>query len=205
MAKETQSSVTGLRSSDIEVLKKELPEAGNEWTTFSGNEASEKTLMPDVVGMFSGTPKTGGAIWAYRFVTHLQAALLRKDPSFSLDTHTPALNITASSDSGYSVKTPRGTIRTRHIRQARWHMTAQAAGDKIPDAGQWPALDENGSKPGGRAWGLWRDVYGSMIQMPKTGLFVGGGGVAGQGEEVPAWDDQTPVERIIASYLNGFR
>lgn len=43
-----------------------------------------------------------------------------------------------------------------------------------------------------------------MLQQPKTGLFIGGGGVAGQGDEVPAWDDHSPVEPVIASYLNGF-
>ncbi|KAF3053239.1 hypothetical protein E8E11_002240 [Didymella keratinophila] len=38
----------------------------------------------------------------------------------------------------------------------------------------------------------------------ESGLFIAGGGVAGQGDEVPAWDHHTAVEPIIASYLNGF-
>lgn len=182
--------------------------------------------MPEVVGIFAGTPKTGGAMWPYRFITHMQAALLKKYPNFSLDTHTPALNISHSTGDGkanFEVETPRGIIKTRHvvhaeggwvphlvkkledkIGQARWHMSAQAVGDKIPDAGEWPAIFPNGSEPGGRGLGLWRDHYGSMLQQPKTGLFIAGGGVEGQGDEVPPWDDHSPVEPVIASYLNGF-
>lgn len=187
---------------------------------------SQKTLMPDVVGMFAGNPGSmGGAMWPYRFVTQLQAALLEKYPSFSLDTHTPALNITQGTGSGeanFEVETPRGIIRTRHVvhaggawiphlvpnldgklSQARWPMIAQAVGDKVPDAGQWPSLYPNGSESGGRAMGLWRDYYGSMLQQPKTGLFIGGGGIEGQ-DIYPAWDDYSPLEPILASYLNGF-
>lgn len=70
--------------------------------------------MPDVVGIFAGTPgNMGGAMWPYRFVTHLQAALLKKYPTFSLDTHTPALNITQCAGPGranFEAKTPRGII-----------------------------------------------------------------------------------------------
>lgn len=51
--------------------------------------------------------------------------------------------------------------------------------------------------------GLWRDYYGSMLQQPKTGLFIGGGGIEGQ-DIYPAWDDCSPLEPILASYLNGF-
>ncbi|KAH8432428.1 NAD(P)/FAD-dependent oxidoreductase [Aspergillus melleus] len=211
---------------NLEILKQEVPEIGDEWTAFAGDEAREKTLMPDVVGIFAGTPKTGGAMWPYRFVTHLQTALLKKYPNFSLDTHTPALNITTGTDSGkarFEIKSPRGSIRARHvvhaegawtphlvnnldvkITQARWHMSAQAVGDKIPDAGKWPSIFGNSSMPGGRGWGLWRDYYGSMLQQPKTGLFIAGGGVAGEGDKVSAWDDHSPVEPVIASYLNGF-
>lgn len=80
---------------------------------------SQKTLMPDVVGMFAGNPGSmGGAMWPYRFVTQLQAALLEKYPSFSLDTQAPALNITQGTGSGeanFEVETPRGIIRTRHV------------------------------------------------------------------------------------------
>ena len=188
----------------------------------------QKTLMADVVGIFAGTPGAmGGAMWPYRFVTHLQAALLKKYPTFSLDTHTPALNITQGARPGranFEVKTPRGTIRTRHVvhtggawiphllpnldgklSQARWPMIAQAVGDKIPEAGQWPSLYPNSSssQPGGRGMGLWRDYYGSMLQQPKTGLFIGGGGIQGQ-EMYPRWDDHSPLEPVLASYLNGF-
>ncbi|KAJ8118475.1 hypothetical protein OPT61_g564 [Boeremia exigua] len=209
----------------LEVVKQELPDIGKEWTIISGAEAKEKTLMPGVVGIAVQSTKSGGAMWPYRFVTQMQAALLKKYPSFSLDTHTPVLNITSNAASGrsrYEVETSRGVIQTRHvihaagawtphllgslekqITQARWHMGAVAAGDKIPDAGHWPALSENNSQPGGREYGLWRDHYGTLTQLPKSGLFIVGGGVAGEGEEVPPWDDHTPVEPVIASYLNG--
>ncbi|KAF2629491.1 nucleotide-binding domain-containing protein [Macroventuria anomochaeta] len=209
----------------LEVVKQELPDIGKEWTIISGDEAREKTLMPGVVGIAVQSVKSGGAMWPYRFVTNMQAALLKKYPSFSLDTHTPVLNITSNTSGGQSrfdVETSRGIIRTRHvvhaagawaphllrnlekqITQARWHMGATAAGDRIPDAGHWPAVSGNSSQPGGREFGLWRDYYSTLTQLPKSGLFIVGGGVAGEGEEVPPWDDHTPVEPVIASYLNG--
>ena len=147
-------------------------------------------------------------MWPYRFVTHMQSALLKKYPSFSLDTHTPVLNVTSSSTGNgtdFDVETLRGVIHARHvvhaenawiphlvrglgtqITHAHWHMSAQAVGDKIPDAGEWPAVIGNNSSPGGRGMALWRDNYGTFQQQPKSGLFIAGGGVAGQGDKLPA-------------------
>ncbi|TLD32903.1 hypothetical protein PspLS_00003 [Pyricularia sp. CBS 133598] len=149
-----------------EVLRKEVPEVGNEWFAFEGEEARNISLLPDAVGILAGTPKVAGAMWPYRFVTHALGDLLKTYPSFSLDTHTPALKVSTSANgSQYVVLTPRGNITASHVVHAtnawsphlvpslrgvvaagRLHMSVQLGGTNIPSAGAWPSyLERNNS------------------------------------------------------------
>ena len=78
------------------------------------------SLMPSTAGVLTGTPKVAGALWPYRFVTHTLKALLNAYPTFSLDTHTPVLNVSAisngtSNQANFEVTTTRGIIKTRHV------------------------------------------------------------------------------------------
>lgn len=145
-----------------------------------------------------------GAIWPYRFVTHSLKALLDTYPTFSLDTNTAALNVTAlsssSATSNYEVLTTRGTIQTKHvvyasnawtphfvpglrgsIRGGRLHMSAQLGGAGLPKAGEWPSYSGNGSLPGGRAWSLFRNGLDYVVQMPRNGEYMFGGDIVGGG------------------------
>ncbi|POS76610.1 hypothetical protein DHEL01_v204999 [Diaporthe helianthi] len=188
----------------MEVLKKQIPDIGSEWSVFETDEARNISLMPEVRGIMTGTPKMAGAIWPYRFVTHALKSLLDTYPSFSLDTNTTALNVTAisntSSPSNYEVLTTRGKIQTKHvvyasnawtphfvpglqgaIRGIRLHMSAQLGGSGLPKAGEWPSYSGNGSLPGGRAWSLFRNGLDYIVQMPRNGEYMFGGDVVGGG------------------------
>ncbi|KAL1868884.1 hypothetical protein Daus18300_005720 [Diaporthe australafricana] len=214
----------------MKTLKKEIPEVGNEWAVFEGDEARNISLMPEVTGIMTGTAKMAGAIWPYRFVTHSLKSLLETYPSFSLDTNTAALNVSSvndqSSSSNFEVLTSRGAIRTKHvvyatnawtpnfvqglqgaIRGGRLHMSAQLGGSGLPKAGAWPSYTGNGSQPGGRAWSMYRNGLDYVVQMPRNGEYMSGGdiGMGGGGEEsnTTTLSDAGPPSHITASYLNG--
>lgn len=174
-----------------------------------------------------------GAIWPYRFVTHSFKMLLETYPSFSLDVNTAALNVSSinnsSSASNYEVFTTRGRIRTKHVVYATnaWtphfvpglqgaisgnllHMSPQLGGSGLPKAGEWPSYTGNGSLPGGRSWSLYRNGLYYLVQMPRNGEYMFGGGVAvdGVGEgagggNTTGLNDSGPPDHVTASYLNG--
>lgn len=183
----------------------------------------------------TGSTKMAGAIWPYRFITHSLKMLLETYPSFSLDTNTAALNVSSvrdrSSASNYEVLTTRGKIQTKHVVYATnaWtphfvtglqgaisgnilHMSAQLGGSGLPKAGEWPSYTGNGSLPGGRAWSLYRNGLDYVVQMPRNGEYMFGGGVAidrdGDGEgagggNMTILSDSGPPDHVTASYLNG--
>lgn len=180
--------------------------------------------------MITGSPKVAGAIWPYRFITHTLKSLLQKHPSFSLDTNTPVLNV-SSIDTGnatFEVTTSRGKIQARHVIHAanawiphlvpgletkisggRLHMSAQVGGAGIPRAGEWPSYSGNGSLSTGRAWSLYRGGLDYIVQMPRNGEFMfGGGGRGGGSERDPSttnvdMDDSLPPDHSTAAYLGG--
>lgn len=186
----------------------------------------------------TGTTKMAGAIWPYRFVTHSLKSLLETYPSFSLDTNTAAFNVSTianpSATSTYEVHTSRGSIKTKHVVYATnaWtphfvkglqgainggllHMSAQLGGAGLPKAGSWPSYTGNGSLPGGRAWSLFRNGLDYVVQMPRNGeyMFGGGAGTESEGSAEGAnsnnmtgaavLSDAGPPSHATASYLNG--
>lgn len=173
-----------------------------------------------------------GAIWPYRFITHSLKSLLDTYPSFSLDTHTAALNVSSvtdtSSPSNYEVATTRGSIKTKHVVYAtsawtphfvtglhgamsggRLPMSTQLDGSGHPKAGGWPSYTGNGSLPSGRAWSLYRNGLDYVVQMPLNGEYMFGGGPGdGGGDDdntgnTTALSDSGPPSHVTASYLNG--
>ncbi|PVH72026.1 nucleotide-binding domain-containing protein [Cadophora sp. DSE1049] len=200
-------------------------------------------LLPTTSGAFTGSPKIAGAIWPYRFITHTLKALLDAYPSFSLDTNTAVTNVSTISDSStsqvYDVTTARGIVRTRHVVHAAnaWiphlvpglrgkihgnvlTMSAQLGGQGTPKAGEWPPYLANGSAPGGRAWSLYNGGLDYVVQMPRNGELMFGGGGGGPDNGAPGtsgdsslstrvdpplgiYDDSTPADHVTASYLNG--
>lgn len=209
----------------LKALKREVPELGKEFRRFSKQEARNISLLAETVGIITGTPKVAAAIWPYRFVTHALKMLLDRFPSFSLETSTPAYNVSVVSDTSnhfnYEVTTSRGVILAKHVIYAtnawtphfvpglqkhilgrRLHMSAQVGGSGLPEAGHWPDYSGNGSLPGGRAWSLFRNGLDYAVQMPRTGVYMFGGGVGGD-NALSDFDDSRNPNHISASYLNG--
>ncbi|KAH0427997.1 FAD dependent oxidoreductase [Colletotrichum camelliae] len=209
----------------LEVLKREVPDVGNEWTAFEKEEARNISLLSETVGILTGTTKVAGAIWPYRFITHALKALLNDYPGFSLDTNTTAMDVSSSvssSDFGYEITTSRGKILAKHvvyatntwtphfvpglqglIRGGRLHMSAQLGGSDLPKAGSWPSYTGNGSLPGGRAWSLFRNGLDYIVQMPRNGELMFGGGIEGDEPSTTFPSDSGPPSHTAVSYLNG--
>lgn len=151
--------------------------------------------------------------------------LLDDSPTFSLDTSTPARNVSvinnATGPYTYEVSTPRGVISTRHVVHAsnawaphlipglreyisgiRLHMSAQIGGAGLPEAGHWPDYTGNGSLPTGRAWTFFNDDLDYAVQMPRTGVYMFGSDV-GLRTQYETMDDSENPDHLTASYLNG--
>ncbi|PVH70932.1 FAD dependent oxidoreductase-like protein [Cadophora sp. DSE1049] len=166
-----------------------------------------------------------GAMWPYRFITALYAALLAKFPEeFSIETGTmvQAIQVTSDSASPFLLKTSRGNIKAAHVVHAtdafapnlvpglvgklfpiRGHMSAQRPGKSFPDYG------------GALSWSIVGPKdYEYISQRPgkpdaANGLgaeiMTGGGSthVDGTGfNEVGQWEDDK-IEQPIGSYLAG--
>ncbi|KAM5343460.1 hypothetical protein ACJ41O_011997 [Fusarium nematophilum] len=208
----------------LKVLKREVPELGDEFRRFDQREARNISLLVEAVGIITGTPKVAGAIWPYRFVTHALKMLLDTFPSFSLDTSTPALNVSAVSGASFSyeVTTPHGVVLAKHVVYAtnawtshlvpglrahvtggRLHMSAQNGGSGLPEAGQWPDYSGNRSLPGGRAWSFYRNGLDYAVQMPRTGVYMFGGEAGGDDTTSADYDDGRKPSHNTASYLSG--
>uniref|UniRef100_L2G5B9 FAD dependent oxidoreductase, putative n=2 Tax=Colletotrichum fructicola (strain Nara gc5) TaxID=1213859 RepID=L2G5B9_COLFN len=209
----------------LQVLKREVPDVGNEWTAFEKEEARNISLLSETVGILTGTPKVAGAIWPYRFITHALKSLLNDYPGFSLDTNTAAVGVSSyvgSSNFNYEVTTNRGKILAKNvvyatnawtphfvpglqglIRRGRLHMSAQLGGSGLPKAGSWPSYTGNGSLPGGRAWSLFRNGLDYIVQMPRNGELMFGGGIEGDEPGTTFPSDSGPPSHTAVSYLNG--
>lgn len=83
-------------------------------------------------------------------------------------------------------------------------MSAQLGGSNLPKAGQWPPYTGNGSLPTGRAWSLFRNGLDYIVQMPRQGEYMFGGGEGMESNrQVDQMNDSLPPDHSVASYLNG--
>lgn len=122
-------------------FKGAMPAESREWVFFEREEIpkvcmpttlalshadqSEEFCLPHARGIVAGP---AGAMWPYKFVSGLLSRLHEEFASdFYLETNTPVTSI-HSSGSRYSVETPRGTIRTRHV----VHCTNAHVGHLVP-------------------------------------------------------------------------
>ncbi|KAI8983275.1 nucleotide-binding domain-containing protein [Trametes punicea] len=94
----------------------DMPAESRTFVVHEGEEAIKiYHLSGQVVGCISST---GGAMHPYRFVTSLLSVLLtRHADGFQIFTRTPCTSITSgdNNDALYTVKTPRGALRTPHV------------------------------------------------------------------------------------------
>ncbi|KAJ4261686.1 hypothetical protein NW762_007124 [Fusarium torreyae] len=108
----------------VEDLKEWMPE--EETHVWDAEGARKKFGVNDfIVGAVS---YTAGALWPYRLVTGVWNDLLERFPGLSINTHTSVESVTRTSDSSYMVKTPRGTIKAKHV----IHTTNAYAGQLVP-------------------------------------------------------------------------
>ncbi|KIJ53075.1 hypothetical protein M422DRAFT_775811 [Sphaerobolus stellatus SS14] len=152
-------------------------------------ELAKLQVAPSAVGCIVAV---GGAAHPYRFVTGLLSRLLRRHPhSFHLFTQTPCTSIQGTNKKErdfYTVETPRGSIRTRHIIHAtngwvshllpkmrrkivpmRAVMTAQRPGRDFGKSTSPSLLGDSGDWTGKRAfvfYGPSESQYDYLTQQP---------------------------------------
>ncbi|EGR44571.1 uncharacterized protein TRIREDRAFT_70092 [Trichoderma reesei QM6a] len=163
-----------------------------------------------------------GALWPYRLVTSLWHDLKTKYPSLTISTHTPVSSITpnASPTHPYTIHSPRGKIRTRHV----LHATNAYTGHLVPAlrgcltgvlghmTAQKPGKDFSPVCHGGRSWSV---MYGTgfdyVTQRPdgedgQPGELMLGGGLFRSKEDgldqVGVWDDGR-VDAFPLMHLRG--
>ncbi|KAJ7596303.1 FAD dependent oxidoreductase [Mycena floridula] len=117
-AREVQTFDVFFAKEMLELSKKKLaaylvdiPEETENWEVLEADALEGLQLSDKVVGCIT---TKAGAIHPYRLVTGILARLIQFK-SFELFTHTPCTFISVNQTPFYSVETPRGTIRTRHV------------------------------------------------------------------------------------------
>ncbi|KAM0274243.1 hypothetical protein ACHAQH_008041 [Verticillium albo-atrum] len=205
----------------LEDLKKWVPEV--EVRVWEGEEARQKFGPNEsVAGALS---YRAGAIWAYRFVVSIWKRLLDEFPeSISIETTTPVESISTNTDGSaefpYTIHTPRGVVRVRHVVHAtnafashlvpglrnkitgiRAHMSAQRPGEQFPDC------------RGDRSWGVvYGEAFDYVTQRPSSDgeaqgdLMLGGGFTRSlkQGvDQVGLYDDGAPIDALTMSHISG--
>ncbi|KAL3302209.1 FAD dependent oxidoreductase [Colletotrichum asianum] len=210
----------------LQVLKRDVPDVGNEWTAFEKEEARNVNVpaFRNRGNPYRNNEGCRGYL-AVPFHHACSESSLERPPGFSLDTNTAAMNVSSSigsSDFDYEVTTNRGKILAKHvvyatnawtphfvpglqglIRGGRLHMSAQLGGSGLPKAGSWPSYTGNGSLPGGRAWSLFRNGLDYIVQMARNGELMFGGGIEGDEPGTTFPSDSGPPSHTAVSYLNG--
>ncbi|KAJ7504389.1 nucleotide-binding domain-containing protein [Mycena galericulata] len=100
---------------NLSLYLNDLPEQRDTWRVLSQEQCvKDLQLSPATVGAIA---TKAGAVHPYRFVTGILSRLIARHPTnFHLFTHTPCRSISSKKDEHlYTVSTPKGTIRTRHI------------------------------------------------------------------------------------------
>ncbi|KAF9448837.1 DAO-domain-containing protein [Macrolepiota fuliginosa MF-IS2] len=170
----------------------DLPNEGADFRIIEDAEMlADLQLVPSVVGCLA---TSGGAIHPYRLVTGILTRLLRSYPSsFHIFTHTPCTNILASTsahESLYTICTPKGNIRARHV----IHATNAWASHLLPGMRTkiFPAravMTAQLPRPGlGKTKSDWRGMR-SFVLYPSSSF----GCFDYLTQQLPAPDEQTPA------------
>ncbi|EDP50890.1 hypothetical protein KXX16_001335 [Aspergillus fumigatus] len=99
-------------------LKEGLPEETKEWRLYAKEDIPKEFSLPYAQGIVAGP---AGAIWPYKFITGVLGHLKVKYPDeLRIETNTPVTNIEdhrrkAPDGLRYTLTTPRGIIRARHV------------------------------------------------------------------------------------------
>ncbi|EAU36654.1 predicted protein [Aspergillus terreus NIH2624] len=116
-------------ASCIQRFKECMPDEAAEWKLIEKEDIPKEYSLPRACGIIAGP---AGAMWPYRFVTGLLDHLRKEFPdNLSIETHTPVTEIRSTAETAalpYTVVTPRGTIKARHV----VHCTNAHAGHLLP-------------------------------------------------------------------------
>lgn len=156
-----------------------------------------------------------GTINAYKFVIGLLKICLRE--GLNLQTHTPALDVEKQEGGGWTVRTERGTIRSKKLVLATNGYTARLVkkfqGVIVPLRGQITAQRPGQGMPrDGLSHSysfVYKNGYDYMIPRPKGSRFegdiiIGGGVVAAPNEGLHEFGttDDTALNEPISGYLH---
>ncbi|THH06507.1 hypothetical protein EW146_g9590 [Bondarzewia mesenterica] len=204
----------------LNAWKEDMPEESREVYALEGEEARQKFgLAPQTVGCIV-TP--AGAVHPYRFVTAVLSNLLKRHPTnFHLSTQTPCTRIDAPviPEIHYTVHTPRGPIRARHVVHATngWtpHLLAPLRMKVLPIRGLMSAqrpgqsLSASSTHHGARSHIFYDGPmgYDYLTQLPNGEHELMFGGGAAQGGKLIMADvgnaDDSGYNMGIASHVAG--
>ena len=198
----------------VEEMKRALgkDDPAAEYTFWGPNEAANKFFAKGSLGALS---YEAGSLSAYKFVIGVLNLALRK--GLNLQTETPAVKIAKNNTiSGWTVETPRGSIKTKKLILAtngysahlcpalqgiivplRGHMTAQRQGSAMPTGGLPTTYSF-----------IYNDGYEYMIQRPQGSRFEGDIMIGGGTTMLPdaglcefGTTDDTTADPVVIDYL----
>lgn len=125
-------------------LRKDLGELVKEWTSVDkgGDESELQRLgLASSEGVIRGR---AGAVWPYKLVTGILLNLVRDFQNrFHVFVHTPATNVSRTTDGFFMVETPRGNVKVKHVVHATngyvGHLLEGLRGAIFPLRGQMSA------------------------------------------------------------------
>ncbi|KAF5250533.1 hypothetical protein FOXYS1_14875, partial [Fusarium oxysporum] len=194
---------------DFEKAKKQVEDV-REWMpeekhrVWEAEEARKEFGMNELA--VGAVTYTAGALWPYRLVTSVWNDLLERFSGLSINTHTPVEKVSHNSDGSYTVTTPRGVIKAKHVVHttnahaaqllppvrgcvvgAIAHMSAQRPGSSFPPT------------HGNRSWSvIYSPGFDYITQRPDRpdgtagDLMIGGGFFRSREDgldQVGIWDD----------------
>ena len=97
----------------VDALKTDDPKTAERVSVIKGNdELKAHRVNPKCPG---ATLTAGAAsLWPYKLVAHITKQLIR-DPEVNLQTNTPVESLQQSEDGRWTVQTPRGSIKSKHV------------------------------------------------------------------------------------------
>ncbi|KAJ5633541.1 hypothetical protein N7528_001383 [Penicillium herquei] len=192
--RETQSVAVAFSEKKLADMKRMLanfeaafPDWIGRWKIVEAEEAQKKYKIKNATGAMIGV---AGAIWPYRLMTAVFATLQERYPGrLFLESNTPVTSVskTSNPDYAYSVHTPRGIVKAKHVvyctEAHTAHILPKFTGLIVPRRGQ-VMVQRPGAEfedlSGKRSWSFYLDeglFY--LHQNATTGDIILGGGELG--------------------------
>ncbi|KAE8382456.1 FAD dependent oxidoreductase-domain-containing protein [Aspergillus bertholletiae] len=177
----------------IKRFKECMPTESAEWKLFEKSDIPKEWCLPHALGVVSGP---AGALWPYKLVTRLLEELGRENPgNLLIETNTPVTQVSTNDTSSlrYTVETPRGVLRARHVIHCTnahvGHLVPELRGHIFPIRGQMSAQNPGSrfiSQATQHSWLFNYDRgFDYLTQLPPGGdsggkMMLGGGFAQGR-------------------------